>query len=132
MIDSTKAFSSFSVDDIEKASEFYQKILGLEVNEVPMGENGLLEVKIAHGEKVMIYPKPNHVPATFTVLNFPVDNLEKTVDELTSRGVKFEQYDMGDMKTNEKGIVHGDGQGPDIAWFTDPAGNIIGVMQSWQ
>lgn len=132
MIDSTKAFSSFSVNDIEKASEFYQNILGLEVNEIPMGENGLLEIKIAGGAKVMIYPKPNHVPATFTVLNFPVNDLEKTVDELTSRGVKFEQYDMGDFKTNEKGIIHGNGHGPDIAWFNDPAGNIIGVMQSWQ
>src|SRR5437588_7553976 len=97
-----------------------------------MDENGLLEIKIAGGEKVMVYPKPNHVPATFTVLNFPVDDLEKTVDELISRGVKFEQYDMGDLKTNEKGIVHGNGKGPDIAWFTDPAANIIGVMQSWQ
>ncbi len=132
MIDSTKAFSSFSVNDIEKASEFYQNILGLEVNEIPMGENGLLEIQIAGGAKVMIYTKPNHVPATFTVLNFPVNDLEKTVDELTSRGVKFEQYDMGDFKTNEKGIIHGNGHGPDIAWFTDPAGNIIGVMQSWQ
>jgi len=132
MIDSTKAFSSFSVNDIEKASDFYQNVLGLEVNKIPMGENGLLEINIGGGAKVMVYPKPNHVPATFTVLNFPVSDLEKTVDELTSRGVKFEQYDIGDLKTNEKGIVYGNGQGPDIAWFTDPAGNIIGVMQSWQ
>ncbi len=132
MINSAKAFSSFSVNDIEKARDFYQNILGLDVNKVPMGESGLLEIQIAGGAKVMVYPKPNHVPATFTVLNFPVDDLEKTVDELISRGVKFEQYDLGPMKTNEKGIVRGEGYGPDIAWFTDPASNIIGVMQSWQ
>jgi catechol 2,3-dioxygenase-like lactoylglutathione lyase family enzyme len=130
MFDNTKAFSSFSVNDIEKARDFYQNILGLEVNKVPMGEEGLLEIHIAGGAKVMVYPKPNHEPATFTVLNFPVDDLEKTVDELTSRGVKFEHYDMGDFKTNEKGILYGNGHGPDIAWFADPAGNIIGIMEN--
>ncbi|MFI5163394.1 MAG: VOC family protein [Sphingobacteriales bacterium] len=130
MINSTKAFSSFSVDNIEKAREFYQNTLGLTVNKVPMGEDGLLEIQIAGGAKVMVYPKPNHVPATFTVLNFPVDDLEKTVDELISKGVKFEHYDMGDFKTNEKGILYGNGHGPDIAWFTDPAGNIISVLKA--
>ena len=88
----------------------------------------LLEIDIA-GYTVMIYPKPNHTPATFTILNFPVDDVEKTVDELTGRGVKFEHYDMGDIKTDEKGIVRGNGMGPDIAWFTDPAGNIISVLK---
>jgi len=78
----------------------------------------------------MIYPKPNHTPASFTVLNFPVDDLDKTVDELAAKGVKFEQYDMGDMKTDAKGIVRGNGMGPDIAWFTDPAGNIISVLKN--
>jgi catechol 2,3-dioxygenase-like lactoylglutathione lyase family enzyme len=127
MFKDVKAFSSFSVDDLEKAQAFYQDILGLNVTRVPMGP-GLLELDVTGGSKVMIYPKPNHVPATFTVLNFPVDNVEKAVDELTQKGVRFEHYDMGELKTNEKGIVYGNGRGPDIAWFTDPAGNIIGVM----
>ena len=93
-----------------------------------MGEEGLLELHIAGSNPVMIYPKPDHVPATYTVLNFPVDDLEKTVDELISRGVKFEHYDIPGIETNEKGIVFGNGQGPDIAWFTDPAGNIVAVL----
>lgn len=127
MLNSKEAFSSFSVNDLEKAKDFYQNVLGIEVGKVPMGEEGLLELHIA-GNKIMVYPKPNHTPATFTVLNFPVDDVEKAVDELTSRGVKFEHYDMGDFKTNEKGILYGNGHGPDIAWFTDPAGNIIAVL----
>src|ERR1700755_2064908 len=95
-----------------------------------MAENmGLLTLQWAGGRKVIVYPKPNHTPATFTVLNFPVDDVEKAVDELTGRGVKFEHYDMGDIKTDEKGIVRGNGMGPDIAWFTDPAGNIISVLK---
>lgn len=126
-----KAFSSFSVNDIDKAKEFYQGTLGLNANLVEMGDGfQLLELDATGGTKVMIYPKPNHTPATFTVLNFPVDDLDKTVDELTAKGVKFEQYDMGDLKTDAKGIVRGDGRGPDIAWFTDPAGNIISVLKN--
>lgn len=126
-----KAFSSFSVNDIGKAKEFYQDILGLDVHQIEMGGGyGLLELDVSGGTKVMIYPKPNHTPASFTVLNFPVDDIEKTVDELTAKGVRFEQYDMGDIKTNEKGIVYGKGNGPDIAWFTDPAGNIISVLKN--
>lgn len=126
-----KAFSSFSVNDIDKAKEFYQGTLGLNANKVEMGGGySMLELDVTGGTKVMIYPKPNHTPATFTVLNFPVDDLEKTVDELTAKGVKFEQYDMGDMKTDAKGIVRGDGRGPDIAWFADPAGNIISVLSN--
>ncbi|MDO3626308.1 VOC family protein [Mucilaginibacter sp. BT774] len=126
-----KAFSSFSVNDIDKAKEFYQGTLGLSANTVEMGGGfKMLELDVTGGTKVMIYPKPNHMPATFTVLNFPVDNLEKTVDELTAKGVKFEQYDIGDMKTDKKGIVRGDGRAPDIAWFTDPAGNIISVLNN--
>jgi len=89
-----------------------------------------LELDVTGGTKVMIYPKPNHIPATFTVLNFPVDDLDKTVDELIVKGIRFEQYDMGDIKTDEKGIARGNGMGPDIAWFTDPSGNIIAVMKS--
>lgn len=131
MIIDKKAFSSFAVNDIDKAKEFYQGSLGLNVNQIEMGEGThLLELDVTGGTKVMIYPKPNHTPATFTVLNFPVDDLEKTVDELTAKGVKFEQYDMGDLKTDAKGIVRGDGRGPDIAWFTDPAGNIISVLKN--
>jgi hypothetical protein len=95
-----------------------------------MGPEGLLELHIAGGNPVMIYPKPNHVPATYTILNFPVDNVEKAVDELTAKGVKFEHYDMPGIKTDAKGIARGNGQGPDIAWFTDPAGNILSVLKS--
>ena len=131
MFTDKKAFSSFSVNDIDKAKEFYQNSLGLNVNQIEMGgEYRTLELDVTGGSKVMIYSKPNHTPATFTVLNFPVDSLEKTVDELTAKGVKFEQYDMGDMKTDEKGIVRGNGMGPDIAWFADPAGNIISVLKN--
>src|SRR3569832_1262070 len=115
MLNNANAFSSFSVDDIEKAKDFYQGKLGLEVNTVPMEGMNLLEIRIPGNNNIMVYPKPNHQPATFTVLNFPVDNVEQTVDEQTGRGVRFEQYDMGDMKTNEKGIVFGNGHGPDIA-----------------
>ncbi|MBV8390321.1 MAG: VOC family protein [Mucilaginibacter sp.] len=126
-----KAFSSFSVNDIDKAKEFYRGVLGLDAQPIEMGGGySMLELNVTGGSKIMIYPKPNHTPATFTVLNFPVDDLEKTVDELTAKGVKFEQYDMGDLKTDAKGIVHGDGRGPDIAWFSDPAGNIISVLQN--
>src|SRR6201996_3922852 len=131
MILDKNAFSSFSVNDIDKAKEFYQGILGLNAHQIEMGgEYRMLELDVTGGSKVMIYPKPNHTPATFTVLNFPVDDLEKTVDELISKGVKFEHYDMGDIKTSEKGIVYGNGQGPDIAWFTDPSGNIISVLKN--
>jgi len=127
MLKDSNAFSSFSVDDIEKAKDFYQDTLGLEVKTVKMGID-LLEIHTSGNNPIMVYPKEDHKPATFTVLNFPVDDLEKTVDELITRGIKFEQYDWGDMKTNEKGIMKGNGYGPDIAWFADPAGNIIGVM----
>jgi catechol 2,3-dioxygenase-like lactoylglutathione lyase family enzyme len=124
MFKDTKAFSSFSVNDLEKAKGFYQNVLGLDVAE----NNGLLELQIAGSNPVMIYPKPNHVPATFTVLNFPVDDVEKAVDELTQKGVPFEHYDMEQLKTDEKGIARGNG-GPTIAWFTDPAGNILSVLE---
>jgi catechol 2,3-dioxygenase-like lactoylglutathione lyase family enzyme len=118
------AFSGFSVDDIPKAKAFYGETLGLDVSEM----NGMLALKIANGSTVLIYPKPNHIPATYTVLNFPVANVEQAVDELTRAGVRFEQYDMPDLKTNEKGIASG-GEGPTIAWFKDPAGNILSVLE---
>jgi len=117
-----EAFSSFSVNDLKKAKEFYIETLGLEVIESPEG----LEMH-APGVNVFLYPKPNHAPATFTVLNFRVENVDQTVDELTKRGVRFEKYE-GDIKTDEKGIHRG-GRGPKIAWFKDPAGNILSVIE---
>ncbi|MEP7251827.1 MAG: VOC family protein [Ginsengibacter sp.] len=123
MFKKTNAFSGFSVNDIKKTKEFYGQLLGLEISETEMG---VLELKISGGNKIIIYPKPNHQPATFTILNFPVDNIDKAVDDLTDLGVVFEQYD-GNLKTDEKGIFRGGG--PLIAWFKDPAGNILSVIQ---
>lgn len=123
MLHKNKAFSSFSVDNLGEAREFYNKTLGLEVMDNPMG---ILELRL-EGSNLMIYPKPDHVPATFTILNFPVDNIEKTVDQLTEKGVTFEQY-IGEIATDEKGICRND-NGPAIAWFKDPAGNILSVLE---
>lgn len=123
MFRNTKAFSGFSVDDIPAAKRFYGETLGLEVSEEAMG---LLVLHVAGGSQIMIYPKPNHTPATFTILNFPVDDIDATVDALASRGVRFERYDGFDQ--DEKGIERS-GEGPPIAWFTDPAGNILSVLQ---
>jgi catechol 2,3-dioxygenase-like lactoylglutathione lyase family enzyme len=125
MFKNTKAFSGFSVNDLQKAKEFYGQTLGLDVSEGPMG---LLQLNIAGGTVILIYPKPNHTPATFTILNFPVDNAEAAVDELTKRGVRFEHYDQPETKTDAKGIARG-GEGPNIAWFKDPAGNILSVLE---
>lgn len=126
MFKDTKAFSSFSVDDLNKAKEFYGQTLGVEVSETKEG----LALQIAGGGQVFVYPKPNHAPASFTVLNFPVSDIEKAVNELTARGVTFERYE-GEMKTDEKGIFRGaaQGEGPNIAWFKDPAGNILSVLE---
>jgi catechol 2,3-dioxygenase-like lactoylglutathione lyase family enzyme len=126
MLGDSKAFSSFSVDDLQKAKTFYGQILGLKVSEVPEMQ-GLLQLHLAGGNVVLIYPKANHTPATFTVLNFPVSDVEQTVDKLTRLGVRFERYDDKDIKTDAKGIARG--QGPDIAWFKDPAGNILSVLK---
>jgi catechol 2,3-dioxygenase-like lactoylglutathione lyase family enzyme len=125
MFKNTKAFSSFSVDNLDKAKEFYGTTLGLEVKENKQG----LTLKIFGGNPIFVYPKDNHVAATFTILNFPVENVDKAVDELTAKGVKFEKYDMPNMKTDEKGIARGNGQGPTIAWFKDPAGNFLSVLE---
>jgi catechol 2,3-dioxygenase-like lactoylglutathione lyase family enzyme len=122
MFKNTKAFSGFSVDNLRKAKEFYSQTLGLEVSEMPEG----LELRIAGGARIFIYPKPNHNPASYTILNFPVENIEEAVDQLTKRGVRLEHYDEGDLKTDEKGIFQG--PGPKIAWFKDPAGNILSVL----
>jgi catechol 2,3-dioxygenase-like lactoylglutathione lyase family enzyme len=123
MFKATKVFSGFSVDDIAKARAFYAGVLGLEVSE----NMGILQLQIGPGVNVVAYPKPNHVPATFTILNFQVANLDAAVDELAKSGVQFEHYE-GAIKTDARGIHRG--QGPDIAWFKDPAGNILSVMQA--
>jgi catechol 2,3-dioxygenase-like lactoylglutathione lyase family enzyme len=125
-LDESKAFSGFSANDIEKAKEFYGQTLGVKVSE----KNGLLTLNLAGGHKVLIYPKPNHVPATFTVLNFPVASVDRAVDELTKRGVRFETYNEPQLKTDERGIWRGGG--PVIAWFKDPAGNILSVLETEQ
>ena len=125
MFKDTKAFSGFSVNDMQKAKDFYNGTLGIEVEENSMG---VMTLKIAGGMDVVVYPKPNHEPATFTILNFTVADIDKTVDELIAAGISFEQYDFGNMKTGEKGIMRGNGYGPDIAWFKDPAGNILSVL----
>jgi predicted enzyme related to lactoylglutathione lyase len=121
MFGTTKAFSGFSVDDIPAAKAFYGETLGIKVSE----EHGLLTLHIAGDRDVLVYPKPDHTPATFTILNFPVADIDQAVDQLTARGVRFERYDK--IKTDEKGIHRGDG--PPIAWFTDPAGNVLSVLQ---
>ncbi|HEY8928105.1 MAG TPA: VOC family protein [Mucilaginibacter sp.] len=126
MFKDTKAFSGFSVDDIQKAEQFYGETLGLDVSK---NEMGILTLKIAGGGTVIAYPKPNHEPATFTILNFQVADVDKAVDELINKGITFEQYDWGEMKTDKKGIMRGNGRGPDIAWFKDPAGNILSVLK---
>lgn len=126
MLEDTKAFSSFSVNDLKKAKEFYGQTLGLAVSETNEG----LGIQIAGGGSIFIYPKDNHSPATFTILNFPVKDIERAVDELTERGVRFESYE-GEMKTDEKGIFRGaaQGKGPNIAWFKDPSGNILSALE---
>ena len=121
MLQTRNAFSSFAVNDLKQAKTFYAQTLGLKVNESEMG----LEIHPGDTD-VFIYPKPNHTPASFTVLNFLVDDIDKAVDELKQKGVSFEQYD-GEIKTNEKGIHHNGG--PSIAWFKDPAGNILSVLE---
>lgn len=123
MFKNAKAFSSFSVNDLEKAAEFYGRTLGLDVSATEEG----LELKPAGGGSVFLYPKPNHEPATFTVLNFSVDDIERAVAELTKLGVRLEHYE-GEIKTDEKGIHRGP-PGPSIAWFKDPAGNILSVVE---
>jgi predicted enzyme related to lactoylglutathione lyase len=122
MFENTKAFSSFSVDDLEAAKRFYGKTLDLNIAESEQG----LELHLTGGGAVFLYPKPNHQPASFTVLNFQVSDIEKSVDDLSKRGVRFEQYE-GTLKTDKKGIHHN--AGPKIAWFKDPAGNILSVLE---
>jgi catechol 2,3-dioxygenase-like lactoylglutathione lyase family enzyme len=121
IIKSSKAFSGFSTNDIGAARAFYGDTLGLDVSE----ENGMLSLHLSGGTNVLIYPKDDHQAATYTVLNFPVDDINSAVDELTERGVQFERYEG--MEQDERGVMRG--WGPPIAWFTDPAGNVISLLE---
>jgi catechol 2,3-dioxygenase-like lactoylglutathione lyase family enzyme len=121
MFENTRAFSGFSVDDVPEARKFYGETLGLRVSE----EYGMLSLHIAGEWNILVYPKPDHTPASFTILNFPVDDIDEAVDELAERGVRFERYDG--LEQDEKGIFRGGG--PYIAWFKDPAGNVLSVLQ---
>jgi catechol 2,3-dioxygenase-like lactoylglutathione lyase family enzyme len=121
----TKAFSSFSVDDLQRAKEFYGETLGLDVVEIAEG----LELHIAGSTPVLIYPSTNYTAPKHTVLNFPVEDIEAAVDELVERGVRMEQYDMPDIKTDKKGIFRGDSGPRAIAWFKDPAGHVLSVLE---
>lgn len=121
MLADSNAFSGFSVDDIDAAEKFYAETLGIRVS----AENGMLNLHLGGGGTVLVYPKPDHTPASFTILNFPVADIEAAVDELTERDVRFEHYEFAEQ--DEKGIHRGGG--PLIAWFTDPAGNVLSVLQ---
>jgi catechol 2,3-dioxygenase-like lactoylglutathione lyase family enzyme len=122
MFTNTKAFSGFAVPDIEAARAFYADTLGIKTTE----EHGILTLHLGGGERpTLVYPKPDHTPATYTILNFPVDDIDATVDELTARGVEMQRYDG--MDQDERGVMRSGG--PYIAWFTDPAGNVLSVLQ---
>ena len=122
MFKDTTAYSGFAVRDIGKAKDFYSNTLGLDVKEEEMG---VISIRLGSGARVMVYPKPDHQPATYTILNFPVDNVDKAVDDLSARNVRFERYEG--FKQDAKGISREDG--PQIAWFKDPSGNILSVLQ---
>lgn len=126
MFEKSYAFSGFSVNDLAAAKKFYGEILGLTVEEGPMG----LMLKTLGNNDIFIYQKEDHQPATFTILNFPVDNIDETVQKLTDNGIAIEKYE--NMYQDEKGITRGiaANMGPDIAWFKDPAGNILSVLQN--
>lgn len=126
LLKDSRAFSSFAVPDIDAAKSFYGETLGLDIATESMG---VLTLHLAGGNSVMLYPKSDHQPATYTVLNFPVADVEQTVDALSARGVRFEHYDMPRLKTDAKGICRGSG-GPVIAWFKDPGGNILSVLEA--
>ena len=123
MFKEAESFSSFSVNDLQKAKEFYGQTLGLDIKETPEG----LELH-TDNNTVFLYSKPNHTPASFTVLNFAVDDIEAAVDELNTLGISLEHYNMPDIKTDQRGIARGP-DGPTIAWFKDPAGNILSVLE---
>jgi predicted enzyme related to lactoylglutathione lyase len=119
----TRVFSGFSVDDVAAAKAFYGETLGLDVDDAGMG---IISISLPGGGQVIAYPKENHEPATFTILNFAVDDIDAAVDELNRRGVKTDIYDDPNLPTDAKGIMRGNG--PDIAWFKDPAGNVLAVL----
>ena len=123
MFEDTEAFSGFAVPDVAAAKKFYGDTLGISVTE----EEGMLSLHIAGGREVLVYPKPDHAPANYTILNFPVPDVERAVDELAARGVEFKRYPEMEADQDEKGIFHGGG--PLIAWFTDPAGNVLSVLE---
>jgi predicted enzyme related to lactoylglutathione lyase len=123
MFADTPTFSGFAVDDLQQAKEFYGETLGVETK-VLDEENGLMQIDFAGDRVTLVYVKGDFVPATYTILNFQVEDVEKAVDELSARGVSFERYD--EFEQDEKGIAHG--PGPEIAWFKDPAGNILSVL----
>ena len=122
MFKDSKAFSGFAVADVAAAKAFYGSTLGLDARD---GAMGILELHLNGGAVVIVYPKPDHVPATYTILNFPVDDVEAAVDSLVTAGIRMEHYDGSGQ--DEKGIMRG--EGPDIAWFKDPAGNILSVLK---
>ena len=126
MFANTKAYSGFAVDDVEAARRFYGETLGLETS-VLDEQNGLLSLRLAGGRDTLVYRKPDFIPATYTILNFSVDDLDAAVDELIARGVTLERYEGFDQ--DQKGVYRGVHGGPHIAWFKDPAGNILAVMQ---
>ncbi len=123
MFRDTRAFSGFAVPDTDAAKDFYGGTLGLEVTE----ENGMLTLHVAGERPILIYPKPDHEPANYTILNFPVEDIDRAVDDLAAAGVEFESY-TGDLETDEKGVFRQ--AGPPIAWFRDPAGNILAVLEA--
>jgi catechol 2,3-dioxygenase-like lactoylglutathione lyase family enzyme len=124
MLANSKAFDGFAVPDIEKAREFYGKTLGLKTSIIDE-ENGLMELELGSDRPTLVYQQPSATPASYTILNFPVDDIDEAVDQLAERGVSFERYDGFDQ--DEKGIARG--PGPPIAWFKDPAGNVLSVLQ---
>lgn len=130
MLKNSKAFSGFSVNNLNDAKKFYSEVLGLDVKvEGNMG----LRLNLTGGAEIFIYEKKDHTPATFTILNFHVENIDKAIDELESKGIKFEHYDLGNgAVTDEKGVLRGlsNNMGPDIAWFKDPSGNILSILQN--
>ena len=129
MFKESRAFSGFSVNDTEKAREFYGQTLGLDVSEA--NEMGIFSLQLAGGGVVIVYPKPDHVPATFTILNFPVEDIDAAADELAAKGVELIRYDNPDMPQDEKGVLRGLGanMGSNIAWFNDPSGNVLAILQ---
>lgn len=132
MFEDTEAFSGYSINDAKQARKFYGEVLGMKVSDVPgMEEFGMLQLHIKNRHNILLYQKDDHTPATFTVLSFLVDNIDQTIEELNAKGVEMIQYNNPDMPQDAKGVARGldENQGPDIAWFADPAGNNLAVMQ---